>query len=55
MDKTTKNESATSVTDFVKRQCDYIKRIEKNQHQKPVQLVFQDLLYSKRKGSTNDL
>lgn len=55
MDKNTKNKSATSVTDLITQQCEYIKHIKKNQQQKPEQLLFQDLLYPKRKGGKNDL
>lgn len=55
MTKNIKNESATSVTDLITQQCEYIKHIKKNQQQKPEQLVFQDLLYPKRKGDKNDI
>lgn len=55
MTKNIKNKSATSVTDLISQQCDYIKCIEKKQQQKPEQLLFQDLLYPKRKGGKHDL
>ena len=55
MDTTTKNKPVTNITDLIKTQCDYMQHKNKNQQQKPMQLVFQDLLYSKRKGDKNDI
>jgi len=55
MDTTTKNKPVTNITDLIKTQCDYMQHKNKNQQQKPMQLVFQDLLYPKRKGDKNDI
>lgn len=55
MTKFIKNKPVTNITDLIKMQYNYMQHQNKNQQQKPEQLLFQDLLYPKRKGGKHDL
>ena len=55
MTKFIKNKPVTNITDLIKMQYNYMQHQNKNQHQKPEQLLLQELLHPKRQGGKNDL